>query len=118
MTLHSNRIRLEGEASTSARHMAAKAASKLLRQARHLRALALVPAIRYPEPGRGFHTGGSFPMRRDSGPHTSDREGRPYGLERVHLIDATCLPSIPATTITLPVMANSWRIANLAANRA
>ena len=57
-------------------------------------------------------------MRSERAPHTSDPEGRPFGFERVHIVDATCFTSIPATTITLPVMANAWRIANLAGDRA
>jgi choline dehydrogenase-like flavoprotein len=40
----------------------------------------------------------------------SDRQGRPYGFERVHLVDASVFPSLPATTITLTVMANAHRI--------
>jgi choline dehydrogenase-like flavoprotein len=44
----------------------------------------------------------------------SDRLGRPFGLSRLHLIDASCLPAIPATTITLPVMANAHRIGSAA----
>ena len=40
----------------------------------------------------------------------SDRLGRPLGWERLHLIDATSLPAIPATTITYSVMANAHRI--------
>jgi len=34
----------------------------------------------------------------------------------VHLLDASVFPSIPATTITLTVMANAHRIATQAAN--
>lgn len=61
-------------------------------------------------PGSSFHVGGSVPMAKTSGPAQSDRLGRPHGLERVHLVDASVLPSIPATTITLSVMANAHRI--------
>jgi choline dehydrogenase-like flavoprotein len=112
------RVVLEGENSDRAIATAKKAAAKLLRQTCGLRTLPLTFAMRFPPPGRGFHTGGSFPMRAGRTRHTSDIEGRPFGFDRVHLIDAACLPSIPATTITLPVMANAWRIANLAADRA
>jgi choline dehydrogenase-like flavoprotein len=67
-------------------------------------------------PGRGFHTGGSFPMSAQPRAGESDILGRPYGLQRVHAIDATVLPSIPATTITYTVMANAYRIGTQAAN--
>jgi choline dehydrogenase-like flavoprotein len=42
----------------------------------------------------------------------SDKWGRPFGFKKVHIIDSSVLPSIPATTITLTVMANAARIAN------
>jgi hypothetical protein len=117
LSLQQGRVVLEGEPSAEAPALARKAAAKLLRHATRLRALPLIPAIRFTSPGRGFHTGGSFPMRKDPVRHTSDIEGRPYGFDRVHLVDASCLPSVPATPVTLPVMANAWRIANRAADR-
>jgi hypothetical protein len=62
------------------------------------------------EPGRSFHSGGSFPMREKPGAFESDCLGRPHGWTRVHAVDATVLPSVPATTITFSVMANAHRI--------
>jgi len=47
-------------------------------------------------------------------PGESDLLGRPYGMRRIHAVDATVLPSIPATTITLTVMANAYRIGSAA----
>lgn len=41
----------------------------------------------------------------------SDILGRPPGARRIHVVDASVLPSIPATTITFGVMANAHRIA-------
>ena len=66
------------------------------------------------EPGRGFHTGGTFPMSASPTGFESDLLGRPAGLERVHVVDSSVLPSIAGTTITYTVMANADRIASLA----
>ena len=63
-------------------------------------------------PGRGFHSGGTFPMKKNPGTFDTDTLGRPGGWKRVHVVDATVLPSIAATTITLTVMANAHRIAS------
>ncbi|MDW4549859.1 GMC oxidoreductase [Defluviimonas sp. D31] len=80
----------------------------------HAGLLPLSFASRPGAPGSSFHVGGSVPMARNSAPGQSDPLGRPHGLSRLHVIDATVLPAIPATTITLPVMANAHRIATLA----
>jgi choline dehydrogenase-like flavoprotein len=50
-------------------------------------------------------------MSSEPQPGQTDALGRPHGLERVHLVDSSVFPSIPATTITLSVMANAYRIA-------
>ena len=64
--------------------------------------------------GSSFHCGGSIPMREAPGRLESDVLGRPAGFSRVHIVDASVLPSIPATTITFSVMANAHRIASSA----
>lgn len=92
-----------------------KAAAR--RMARGMGRLGLVPltfATRPGAPGSSFHVGASVPMSEKCKPGTSDRLGRPAGWDRLHLIDASCLPAIPATTITFPVMANAHRIGALA----
>ena len=61
--------------------------------------------------GSSFHCGSTFPMRENPCVLESDMLGRPAGLRRVFVVDASVLPSIPATTITLSVMANAYRIA-------
>ena len=40
----------------------------------------------------------------------TDLLGRLPGWKRVHAVDATVFPSIPATTITFSAMANAHRI--------
>ena len=79
-----------------------------------MKAAPISPMLRAGLPGRGFHTGGTFPMRANPGPFEVDVLGRPHGFERVHVIDASVFPSLPATTITLSVMANAHRIATAA----
>jgi choline dehydrogenase-like flavoprotein len=71
------------------------------------------PVARVGLPGRGYHAGGTFPMRHQPAEFESDSLGRPHGMRRVHMIDATGFPSIPATNITLTVMANACRVAEL-----
>jgi choline dehydrogenase-like flavoprotein len=85
---------------------------RLLRHAGDLRALALAPLLQVAPAGRGFHSGGSFPMRERPGPFESDALGRPHGLSRVHVVDAAVFPTIPSTTITYTAMANAHRIAS------
>ena len=74
---------------------------------------ALTFALRHDAPGASFHVGSSLPMADRPGPGQSDLLGRPQGAGRVHLVDASVLPAIPATTITFGVMANAHRIASL-----
>jgi choline dehydrogenase-like flavoprotein len=79
-----------------------------------MRAAPISPMLRVGLPGRGFHTGGTFPMRVNPGPFEADELGRPHGFTRVHVVDASVFPSLPATTITLSVMANAHRIGTAA----
>ncbi len=76
--------------------------------------LALRIASRIGAAGASFHTGGTVPMAASPGNGQSDRLGRPKGLSRVHLADASTFPGIPATTITFSAMANAHRIGTLA----
>ena len=65
-------------------------------------------------PGAGNHIGGTFPMKKYPNPekNESDTMGRVLGLNNVHIIDASILPSLPAPTITYTIMANAARIAD------
>ena len=79
-----------------------------------MRAVPISQMMRVGLPGRGFHTGGTFPMKVKPARLQTDVLGRPPGLTRVHLVDSSVFPSLPATTITLSVMANAHRIATQA----
>jgi choline dehydrogenase-like flavoprotein len=62
------------------------------------------------EPGKSYHAGASFPMSASPKGMQSDPLGRPAGMKRTHLIDASCFTNVPATNVTLSVMANAHRI--------
>ncbi|GAC1640259.1 MAG: hypothetical protein PVS2B1_06430 [Candidatus Dormibacteraceae bacterium] len=113
---HNNPSTLELEGLGNARTRPALSAlrRRLWTERRSMRAIPLSQAMRVGEPGRGYHTGGTFPMRQNPGAFQSDLLGRPSGFSRVHLVDASVFPSLPATTITLSVMANAHRIGSAA----
>ena len=62
-------------------------------------------------PGKSYHGGATFSMSRQPAGAGSDLLGRPMKLGRVHVVDASVFPNIPATNLTLTVMANAYRIA-------
>lgn len=80
------------------------------RQAGKLRAFPLAPLLQETGPGRSYHSGGSFPMRESPRKGETDNLGRPAGWQRVHVVDASIFPTIPAATISLAIMANAYRI--------
>jgi choline dehydrogenase-like flavoprotein len=103
-------LRLQGEVNPLAKAVVRRVVRRLLGQSHRLGAVPLPMLLQIGKPGRSFHAGGSFPMRAKPGALETDAIGRPAGWRRVYAVDATVLPSIPATTITLTVMANAHRI--------
>jgi len=67
--------------------------------------------LKIPKVGSGVHYGGTIPMSKTPTQFESDIFGKPYGLLNIHAVDSTIFPSIPATPITFPIMANAYRIA-------
>lgn len=86
------------------------ASARLAAAMRRVRVVTAPALLRPAPPGSSFHAGGTFPMGV-SPDSAADPLGRPAGFRRVHLIDASVFPTIPATTITFSVMANAHRIA-------
>lgn len=111
-------LRLAGDGRLNARVEAGGDADQVLPRAgqvmgRALKAGGLMPlafALRPAAPGSSFHLGASLPMAKDPAAGQSDPLGRPGGAGRVHVVDASVLPAVPATTITYPMMANAHRI--------
>jgi ferredoxin len=86
---------------------------RLIQSARMLDLYPLMPMLRLSATGKSYHWGGSFPHTAGR-PTTfsSDRLGRVGSWERIHLVDASVFPTIPAMTFGLTVMANAHRIAS------
>jgi choline dehydrogenase-like flavoprotein len=107
-------LSVEGEAG-QAEETARRVVEKLRSLHRVLRIEPLESMLKVWPPGKGFHSGGSFPMSGRPGELETDVLGRLPGFARVHLADASVFPTIPAATITLPAMANAHRIAGASA---
>lgn len=90
------------------------AKNKMAQAMRKVGLIAITPAARLDPPGSSFHCGGTFPMAKKPIGLETDILGRPNGLPRIHIVDGSVLPTIPATTITFSIMANAHRIASLA----
>lgn len=103
-------LKVEANTGPQTRRAVRRVMAEFRRNAWSLGAIPLSPMLQMMQPGAGFHTGGTFPMRKKPAEFESDSLGRPHGWSRVHAVDATVLPSVPATTITFPVMANAHRI--------
>ncbi|WP_171236672.1 GMC oxidoreductase [Ruegeria sp. HKCCA6837] len=101
------------QANDATERVMGQATSRLAQVLKRAGLIPLAFARRPGEVGSSFHVGGSVPMAKSPGAGQSDILGRPKGLSRVHLVDASNLPSIPATTITFSVMANAHRIGML-----
>ena len=107
-------LSLAVEPSAKTRAALAALRRRLWRERGAMRAFPVSPATRVGKPGRGFHTGGTFPMRSRPRRLETDTAGRPHGFSRLHVVDASVFPTLPATTITLSVMANAHRIGSAA----
>ncbi len=97
--------------------MLSRVLRRLWRSAPYLDLWPFTPKMFISAGAQSYHFGGSFPHQVgvSTREYTTDRVGRLPIWNRVHLVDGSVLPSIPATTFTLTVMANAHRIATEAA---
>jgi choline dehydrogenase-like flavoprotein len=104
-------LTVRGRTNPETRPTIGRVTSRVRALARWSRAHPIPFMTKIAPPGKSYHTGGTFPMRDQPSERDSDALGRPSGLARVHLVDASVFPTVPATNLTLTVMANSYRIA-------
>ncbi len=117
LSVQSGRIHTRVIEGGSSRSVARLASRRLIELLSRIGLRSTTSATRVGGVGGGAHFGASLPMReRPDLPHDSDLVGRPFGWRRIHVVDASVLPSIPATTIGLPTMANAHRIGTAVAD--
>lgn len=87
---------------------------RLWRAAPYLDLWPVTPAAFVSGAAKSYHFGGTFPHAHqgEGSRFSTDPLGRLRWWKRVHLVDGSVLPDIPATTFTLTVMANAHRIAS------
>jgi ferredoxin len=86
---------------------------RLVQSSRMLDLYPVIPMMQLSAGGKSYHWGGSFPHTTDRlAIFSSDRLGRVGSWERIHLVDASVFPTVPAMTFGLTVMANAHRIAS------
>lgn len=107
-----DQIHLTELANPNTKKIVKKTADFLAKNFFDLGIFPLLPMVSISKIGRSFHYGGSFPMSSKNQKFASDIYGKPNGLERIHLIDASIFPSIAAGSITPTIMANAHRIAS------
>jgi choline dehydrogenase-like flavoprotein len=108
---NAGRLRVAGEGTDADAERVRRLVRYLAFHARPLGMAPLPGTLHIGRPGKGNHLGGSLPMRRTPGELETDTLGRVRGWSRVHVVDASVFPTVPATTVTLSVMANAHRIA-------
>jgi hypothetical protein len=84
---------------------------RIVWSARALDLWPVLPMLRLSALGKSYHWGSVFPHSdRPNGRFASDLLGRVAPWKRIHLVDASVFPTVPATTFTLTIMANAHRI--------
>jgi choline dehydrogenase-like flavoprotein len=105
-------VRLEGKLNPDARRICMAVARKLQRRHMCFKGITLRSQLKLDLPGGGYHSGGTLPMRRMPQALETDSWGRLPSLPGVHVVDASVLPSVPASPTAFTVMANAHRIAS------
>jgi choline dehydrogenase-like flavoprotein len=114
ITCDADGVRVESDDLTRATRRVRAVVRRLAACGRLLGMMPLPGLVHIGRPGKGNHVGGSLPMRLEPSELETDILGRIPAWERIHVVDASVFPSLPATTVTLSVMANAHRIATAA----
>ncbi len=108
-----SKLSVVGQSNPVAERICRAVSKKLFQNRRYLRAVPLLFQLKMDLPGGGYHSGGSFPMRHSPGRLETDKWGSLQALPGIHIVDASVLPTVPASPLAFTVMANAHRIASL-----
>ena len=107
LTLHAG----AGELPPIRNRMLRQVARRVLAAAPYLDLWPILPALQMAAGARVADWGGSFPHSPgQNSEFTTDALGRIGPWRRIHLVDSSVFPDVPATTFALTMMANSHRI--------
>jgi choline dehydrogenase-like flavoprotein len=106
-----SRYIVEVEQNSETKNQVKEVCKTLTRFMRPKNILPLSAFAHLEKPGGSYHLSSSFPIGSTHKQFSSDCQGRPGGLKRVHLVDASSLPEIPPQSPTLTVMAHATKIA-------
>lgn len=107
-----NGVKLSSHLNPAVNLITKKLMQHLKSHKQHLGLLPIASILKISKIGKSFHYGASLPMRTNPKELETDIYGRPFGLKRLHVVDASIFPSIPAGSITPTIMANAYRIAS------
>ena len=102
-------LSVEMQASMDFATVMKKGSRRLARLMSKVGVVPLTPFM-YGDPRKpfGWHFGGSMPMTKaPSDEMHTDLLGRPMNWNRIHVVDSSIFPSVPATTVALLAMANA-----------
>ncbi len=105
-------VSLEGRINPDARRICLAVARKLERCHMCFKGITFPSQLRLDLPGGGYHSGGTLPMRRRPEMLETDSWGQVPSLPGAHVVDASVLPTVPASPTAFTVMANAHRIAS------
>ncbi len=103
---------IEGEINPEARRICTAIAQKLQRCHMCFKGIPIKSQLRLDLPGGGYHSGGTLPMRQRPRQLETDSWGQLPSLPGVHVVDASILPTVPASPTAFTIMANAHRIAS------
>lgn len=108
-----DRLVAKRQQSAQAKDALGKALSHLSRISRKFGCYLIRPLVQDTTGAHGYHLGGGLPMKHSPERELdTDRQGRPKGWQRIHVVDSSVFPSVPGTTVGLLAMANATRIAS------